>query len=182
MCTFAIMGISIAVVFNHKGNVRHYGQLAERAAQIKKKSQAAAWQRLYHGQQTIQTGRLRQLPMKEQSVPSSPSPFADFTRHIALEKGYSLATIEAYSRDLEQFEAHLSALGLSLGAPENLTKQHIQGFLVHLHRLRTSKVPSPASCRPCVHASTTCNGQDGSRNPLAPESEIRNRTSASLRS
>lgn len=77
--------------------------------------------------------------MKEQSVPSSPSPFADFTRHIALEKGYSPATIEAYSRDLEQFEAHLSALGLSLGAPENLTKQHIQGFLVHLHRLRTSK-------------------------------------------
>ncbi len=38
MCTFAIMGISIAVVFNQEGSVKHYGQLAEWAAQVKKKA------------------------------------------------------------------------------------------------------------------------------------------------
>ena len=51
LCTFAIMGISIAVVFNHKGNVRHYGQLAERAAQIKKKA------KLQHGSVYIMDSR-----------------------------------------------------------------------------------------------------------------------------
>jgi len=36
ICTFALMGVSIAVVFND--SAAHYGQLAQRAAQVKKKA------------------------------------------------------------------------------------------------------------------------------------------------
>lgn len=77
--------------------------------------------------------------MKTPNAPPCPPPFADFIKHISLEKGYSPATIEAYSRDLAQLEAHLSSLGLSLNTPGNLTKQTIQAFMVHLHRLGTGK-------------------------------------------
>lgn len=36
VCTFPLMGISLAVVFSAAGDVIHYGKLAERAAQVKK--------------------------------------------------------------------------------------------------------------------------------------------------
>lgn len=37
-CTFPLMGISLAVVFILDKNITHYGQLSERAAQVKKKA------------------------------------------------------------------------------------------------------------------------------------------------
>lgn len=66
-------------------------------------------------------------------------PFTDFIKFLDIEKGYSPATVEAYSRDLDQLNNYLNGLGLSLGKASSLKKQHMQGFLVHLHRLHTSK-------------------------------------------
>ena len=75
---------------------------------------------------------------KKKQSPALP-PFADFINHLSIEKGYSPATIEAYSRDLEQLEEYLNGLRLSLADPVILKKQHIQAFLVQLHRAQTSK-------------------------------------------
>lgn len=62
-----------------------------------------------------------------------------FLAHLDVEKGYSQATVAAYGRDLEQFEAWLGTRGLSLAAPDAVTRNHVRGFMAELHRLRTAK-------------------------------------------
>ncbi|MBQ4133873.1 MAG: tyrosine recombinase XerC [Desulfovibrionaceae bacterium] len=69
----------------------------------------------------------------------STTPIEEFISHLKVEKAYSAATVEAYSYDLRQLEEYLSGLGLSLEQPQALKKNHLQGFLVHLHRIRTGK-------------------------------------------
>jgi len=62
-----------------------------------------------------------------------------FLAHLAVEKGYSQATIDAYRRDLEQFSTWLASRGLGLDAPGDLTRDHVRGFMAELHRGRFSK-------------------------------------------
>jgi integrase/recombinase XerC len=76
--------------------------------------------------------------------PPLPDPAERFLAHLAVEKGYSPATLAAYRRDLEQFEDFLqrktSVSGpLGLDQAERLDKRHIRDFLADLHRLRVKK-------------------------------------------
>lgn len=91
-----------------------------------------------------------------------------FLAHLASEKGYSPATVEAYSRDIRQFDIFLRKMGdmptmashgtdlvedpqdegipslgtlvdLGLHSPESVQRRHIQRFLADLHRMGTAK-------------------------------------------
>jgi integrase/recombinase XerC len=62
-----------------------------------------------------------------------------FLAWLAVEKGYSQATVAAYRVDLEQFEQYLNNLGLSLRAPQDITRRELHGFLAYLHGLRQAK-------------------------------------------
>lgn len=66
-------------------------------------------------------------------------PVALFLAHLEFEKGYSLATLEAYQRDIAQFGEFLEGLGASLARPEGVEKRHVQRFLAELHRLGVKK-------------------------------------------
>lgn len=55
-----------------------------------------------------------------------------FLSWLAVQKGLSAATQEAYGRDLRQLAAFLSEQGLELSQPQNVTRRHIQAFLAHL--------------------------------------------------
>jgi len=70
---------------------------------------------------------------------SLPEPAAAFVAYLAVQKGYSPATIAAYAKDLLQFEAYLASRQCSLAAPEAVTREHVRGFLAELHRRRTAK-------------------------------------------
>ena len=70
---------------------------------------------------------------------SLPEPVAMFLAHLEFEKNYSPATVEAYARDVAQFESLLSRQGLSLAEPEKIAKAQVRRFLADLHRLGTSK-------------------------------------------
>lgn len=62
-----------------------------------------------------------------------------FLAHLEMEKGYSSATVSAYSNDLTLFELFLHTKNLSLAQPEALTKRHIQQFLADQHRQNLNK-------------------------------------------
>ena len=66
-------------------------------------------------------------------------PVALFLAHLEFEKVYSLATLEAYQRDIAQFGAFVEGLGASLAMPEGVEKRHVQRFLAELHRLGVKK-------------------------------------------
>lgn len=73
-----------------------------------------------------------------------PEPAERFLAHLAVEKGYSPATLAAYRRDLEQFEGFLQrkpapGAAQSLAQAEALDKRRIRDFLAELHRLRIKK-------------------------------------------
>ncbi len=68
-----------------------------------------------------------------------PSICAQFTSWLAIEKGYSTATVRAYATDLVQFEKFLKGHGLSLGAYADITRDQVRGFLAELHRLGAAK-------------------------------------------
>ena len=78
------------------------------------------------------------IPLDRQDAPL-PEPVEMFLAHLELEKGYSPATVAAYSKDVLQFEDVLSRQGCSLAAPEQVTKRHVQSFLADLHRQGMSK-------------------------------------------
>ncbi|WP_245576329.1 tyrosine recombinase XerC [Desulfovibrio cuneatus] len=73
------------------------------------------------------------------SFAAMPQPLALFLAHLEFEKGYSLATLEAYQRDLAQFGAFIEGIGASLATPEGVEKRHVQRFLAELHRLGVKK-------------------------------------------
>ncbi len=62
-----------------------------------------------------------------------------FLAHLRFEKGYSSATVSSYSADLLQFEQCLQGLGASLQHPQQVTKQHVQQFLVQLYKQKMNK-------------------------------------------
>lgn len=72
-------------------------------------------------------------------LPELPEKLEMFLVHLELEKGYSPATLQAYSNDLQQFEQVLVAQGVSLDEPESVTKKHVQKFLADQHRQKAGK-------------------------------------------
>ncbi|MFH1914958.1 MAG: tyrosine recombinase XerC [Pseudomonadota bacterium] len=75
--------------------------------------------------------------------PSGPKPAGEMLRgflaHLAVERGYSEATIRSYGTDLEQFDEFLKRSKRSLEKPERITREHVRAFLAELHRLRLTK-------------------------------------------
>lgn len=62
-----------------------------------------------------------------------------FLAHLAVEKGYSDATIRSYGTDLEQFQEYLKPKKRSLEKPGRINRDHVRGFLAELHRRQLSK-------------------------------------------
>lgn len=77
--------------------------------------------------------------MKTKPENDYPEPVAMFLAHLELEKGYSQATVEAYGKDVLQFEELLARRGLSLARPQEVGKRDVQSFLAELHRLGIGK-------------------------------------------
>ncbi|MHC1711863.1 MAG: tyrosine recombinase XerC [Solidesulfovibrio sp.] len=73
-------------------------------------------------------------------VEGLPEPAAAYIAFLAVQKGYSPATLAAYAKDLVQFEAYAVVRGVSLAEPGCVTRDHVRGFLAELHRKRTAKV------------------------------------------
>lgn len=63
-----------------------------------------------------------------------PIPAEAFLSWIQIQKGFSEATVSAYRRDLQQFEAWLQSEQRSLACPREIEKRHIQQFSAFLHR------------------------------------------------
>lgn len=55
-----------------------------------------------------------------------------FIGWLAVQKGSSEATQQAYRRDLIQFSTHLQASGIDLGEPAQISKRHVQSWLASL--------------------------------------------------
>lgn len=63
-----------------------------------------------------------------------------FLAQLAMEKGYSPATVAAYEEDLKQFALFLlEREGIELAAPETVSAGNIRSFLAKLHRRGLSK-------------------------------------------
>lgn len=71
--------------------------------------------------------------------PSLPPIVQVFLEHLSLQKGASDNTVEAYGRDLAGFQEWLAGRGLTLGAPRDLGKDQVRGYLAELHRQRLAK-------------------------------------------
>ena len=63
----------------------------------------------------------------------------DFLAHLAVEKGYSEATIRSYGTDLEQFQDYLKPRNRSLEKPGRINRDHVRAFLAEMHRRQLSK-------------------------------------------
>lgn len=62
-----------------------------------------------------------------------------FLASLAVEKGYSQATVDAYGRDLAQFGEWLAGKGADIAEPAKITRDHLRGYMAELHRRRMSK-------------------------------------------
>lgn len=62
-----------------------------------------------------------------------------FIGWLAVQKGSSEATQQAYRRDLLQFSAHLQASGIDIGEPAGISRRHIQSWLASLFRKGEAK-------------------------------------------
>ncbi len=71
--------------------------------------------------------------------PAIPDSVTAFLGHMAVEKGYSEATLAAYERDLIQFQIFLSTRKATLARPNALTRDHVRGYLADLHRKGVKK-------------------------------------------
>lgn len=68
-----------------------------------------------------------------------PDSVGAFLGHLAVEKGYSDATLAAYERDLIQFQVFLASRKATLAQPNSLTRDHVRGYLADLHRKGVKK-------------------------------------------
>jgi integrase/recombinase XerC len=88
----------------------------------------------------------------EPSAPASPRGLSGdaqaFLDHLAVEKGYSKATLAAYENDLLQFEDSAARKGADPAEPGRIAKAHVLGFLAELHRqgVKKSSVCRKLSC------------------------------------
>jgi integrase/recombinase XerC len=78
---------------------------------------------------------------KPRSQPGRPLPVRveAFLGRLAVQKGYSDATVAAYGRDLDQFDLFLRTRGAGLDDPAAVTRAHVQSFLADLHRRGVKK-------------------------------------------
>ena len=72
-------------------------------------------------------------------LPELPDMAEMYIGHLSIEKGYSSATVEAYARDLYQFEEYLHRTQCTLDSPEGIGREHVRGFLAELHRVQIGK-------------------------------------------
>jgi integrase/recombinase XerC len=113
------------------------------------------------------------------------APAQAFLDYLAVEKGYSPATLDAYRRDLAQFEAFLLRKGADPAAPGATAKSHVLGFLAELHRLgvKKSSVCRKLSSLRAYYARLIRQGQAAS-SPLAglrnPKTESRHPTTINV--
>ncbi len=63
-----------------------------------------------------------------------PSPAQTFLAWLEFQKGMAEATVEAYARDLLDFEAFLDEYGVSLASPKDVDRQLVQAFTASLFR------------------------------------------------
>lgn len=71
-----------------------------------------------------------------------------------VQKGHSLATIEAYRTDLLQFQDFLAQIGLSLAEPGKIAPAHLRSFIAHMHKsgfAKSSMSRKLASVRALFH-------------------------------
>ncbi len=62
-----------------------------------------------------------------------------FITYLAVEKGFSRATVEAYSRDIVHFAELMAENGVALAMPAQITRRHVQRWLMALHGQGVSK-------------------------------------------
>jgi len=86
------------------------------------------------------TRKMTDADGRDAIVEKLPEPAVAYVTYLRVQKGYSPATVAAYSKDLEQFEVYLAGRGTSLADPTRVTREHVLGFLAELHRRRTAKV------------------------------------------
>ena len=70
---------------------------------------------------------------------NAPKPVRDFAVYLDVEKGLSGATLDAYLRDLDQFEKFLSSKSKTLADPADITRREVRGFMAELHRRALKK-------------------------------------------
>ncbi|WP_320005789.1 tyrosine recombinase XerC [Maridesulfovibrio sp.] len=68
-----------------------------------------------------------------------PEPVLVFMTYLDVEKRSSAATLRSYEKDLAQFEEFLEGRKVTLASPENITPDHVRGFLAKLHAKRLAK-------------------------------------------
>ncbi len=62
-----------------------------------------------------------------------------FLAWMKLQKGASQASVDAYRRDLIQFETWLHDVGGTLSAPASITREQVRGFVAHLSKIGQAK-------------------------------------------
>ncbi len=73
------------------------------------------------------------------ALPVLPALAEAWVARLAVEKGYSPATLAAYAGDLAQFEEFLATRGKSMDEPGDIGRSEIRGFLAELHRRGVGK-------------------------------------------
>ncbi len=70
---------------------------------------------------------------------SLPDEVTAFLAHLDVEKGFSGATLQAYSKDLLQWENFLQSRNKTCARPEDIVRADVHAFLVQMHKLNLSK-------------------------------------------
>lgn len=73
------------------------------------------------------------------ALPALPAAAEGWVARLAVEKGYSPATLGAYAGDLAQFEEFLQTRGKTLDDPGAVGRSEVRGFLAELHRRGVGK-------------------------------------------
>ncbi len=68
-----------------------------------------------------------------------PEPLMVFLAYLDVERGFAGATLQAYGKDLAQWENFLASRGKSCATPETIAKQDVYAYLVRLHKQGLSK-------------------------------------------